>query len=56
MHDLWNKNTSVEKWKKKIHAKKWHFQTKVNKEWLYSCQHKSKSPGKDMTYVQRSNS
>lgn len=56
MHDLWNKNTSVEKWKKKFIPRNDMLQTKVNKEWLYSCQHKSKSPGKDMTYVQRSNS
>lgn len=42
--------------KKKFIPRNDMLQTKVNKEWLYSCQHKSKSPGKDMTYVQRSNS
>lgn len=56
MHDLWNKNTSVVNEKKKFIPRNDMLQTKVNKEWLYSCQHKSKSPGKDMTYVQHSNS
>ena len=49
MHDLWKKM-------KKINTKKWHVANQAKQGMVIYCQQKSKSTGKDMTYVQRSNS